>query len=353
MAFFAKVKRFFLALLALMFISSSCAFAFLRLPFSSNKSSVSNIEKTEIKQEKKAVKQIKKIYKKYKKKNKNAYENIINNAPKNYEDYLKQSEDVKRDAIKIPSPKYEKDPKLMDIPEPTLKVVKYNFPAGTRDVDLTSLISQRKVDSIGVISPDLNNVVYSSVYYYPNSNQVASEMYVINLDSSLPIKEKLRKANTINQNLKPILKSGIGELNSTVFKTLVLVDWSADSKKVVVKEKIGSNLSGVWKTNLWVYDFDKKQAKELNEVREAIRYYWRTNEKLDLTDYMWDIFPVGWDASNPDRIIVYAFAYTSSTPKFLGTWSVDSKGASSQLLSLKQTDFAVSTNGLCLRMVPN
>jgi hypothetical protein len=67
---------------------------------------------------------------------------------------------------------------------------------------------------------------------------------------------------------------------------------------------------------------------------------------------MWDIYPVGWDTNNPDRIIVYGFAYTkNSQPKFLGTWSIDYKNSSPKLLALTKTDFEISTNGLCLRLI--
>lgn len=288
-----------------------------------------------------------------KKKKKVVFEEVQNNAPKTFEDYFAMSKDVKREDIKLPAPKYDKDTDKMDFPDPKIQIKKYNVPPGTQDLDLTTLVSERRVDSVGVISPDSTKMVYSSVYYYPVQNQTSSDVYFINIDSGGTLEQKLKTANPLNQDYVPILTVGTDDLMRNAIKTLTLVDWSADGKKIAVKEKIGSNREGIWKTSLLVYDFSKRQGKELNEIREAIRYYWKNNKNLDLIDYMWDIYPVGWDAINPDRILVYAFAYTSKRPRFLGTWSIDSNGETAQLLSLDRTDFAVSTNGLKLKIVPH
>lgn len=276
--------------------------------------------------------------------------NIPNNAPMTYEDYVTMSKDIKRSDFKIPEPKYEKDPKIVNLPDPHFRVVKYNLPPGTRDINLTALYKQRKADSPGVLSPDYSKMVYSSVFYYPAENQVTSEMYLINTDKSLTALEKIKTANKITEEIVPLLSTGLGQLETESFKTLVLLDWSKDSTKLAVKEKVGSTIEGKWKTNLLIYDFKTNQVKDLNEIREAIRYWWKTNKKLDLVDYMWDIYPVGWDSINPDRIIVYAYAYTKNNPKFLGTWSIDYRGNRSELMSLTSTNFAISTNGLALKV---
>lgn len=289
-----------------------------------------------------------------KKKSKKIYfEDVKNNAPKTFDEYISMSKEIRREDIKLPEPKYDRDTDKIDFPDPKVQIKKYNVPPGTQDIDLTMLVKQRKVNSIGAISPDHTRMVYSSVYYYPTENQTSSDMYAINLDSSLPLETVLKTANPLNQDYDPILTAGTDDLMRNSIKSLVLVDWSADGKKVAVKEKIGSNRAGIWKTSLLVYDFEKQQGKDLNELREAIRYWWKNNKNLDLIDYMWDIYPVGWDAVNPDRIIVYAFAFSTKRPKFLGTWSIDANGDISQLLSLDRTDFAISTNGLKLKIIPH
>ena len=105
----------------------------------------------------------------------------------------------------------------------------------------------------------------------------------------------------------------------------------------------------MWRTNLLVYNLETGKIKELSEVREAIQYYWRENHNLYLKDYRWDIYPIGWDALNPERIIVFAYAATGEKPKYLGAWSIDFYGDRAMLMSLTDTNFQVSQNGSCLK----
>ncbi len=289
--------------------------------------------------------------KKKRKSKRTLLENLDNNAPKTFEEYLLMSKEIKRSQLTYQEPTFEKDPKIIDLPEPNIRIVKYNNPPGTPDLNLNNLISNANVNSIAVLSPDQSKLVYSVANFSPSQNTVSSQMYLINLNNGNSIKEKLKQANAAQRVREPLLSSGEFELTRSQFKTLVLVDWSVDGKKIAVKEKVGSVEDGVWQTNLWVYDFDTKQKIQLNAIREAIRYWWKTNQNKDLAEYMWDIYPVGWDANSPERIIVYAYAYTKKSPMFLGTWSIDAKGDRSELLSLDKTNFPISVNGLALKMI--
>ena len=137
-------------------------------------------------------------------------------------------------------------------------------------------------------------------------------------------------------------------LDLDIQKTLTVVDWSIDGKRIAFKEKISFTPEGLWQTNLIVYNFETGRSKVLSEVRGAIEYYWRQHN-LNLKNYRWDIYPIGWDSINPDRIIVFAYAATGSKPKYLGAWSVDYMGDRAMLMSLTSTDFIVSQNGTCLK----
>ena len=277
--------------------------------------------------------------------------NTSNNAPKTFEEYLTLSKELKRVDFSIPQPTLPKDDKIVPLPDPNLRVVKYNNPPGIADINLNDLLKDNKSNSAGVLSPDNSKLVYSVVNYCPAESSVTSEMFSIDIKGTGSIKDKLANSNVIQRNRVPILTSENPELIKNQFKTLVLLDWSSDSKKIAVKEKVGSIRDGIWQTSLIVYDFDKQQSYKLNAVREAIKYWWKNNKNIDLIDYMWDIYPIGWDANDPDRIVVYAYAYGSNSPKFLGTWSIDYKGTRSEFLSLDKTDFPISTNGLTLKMV--
>ena len=61
---------------------------------------------------------------------------------------------------------------------------------------------------------------------------------------------------------------------------------------------------------------------------------------------------MGWDAKDPNRVIVCAYAYTKKkTTKFLGLYSVDIKGQNTQLISQTPMPVNTSANGLMLKAV--
>ena len=131
-----------------------------------------------------------------------------------------------------------------------------------------------------------------------------------------------------------MLNSGMNTFDYHIFRTLTLVDWSYDGKKLLIKEKIGEHYKGLWATYLWVYDFDLKKQKGLDGVRKAIAYYWKIKHHLRLYEYIWDIVPLGWDSQYPDQIIVNAYGYNYDCPVFFGCWTIDFMGRRSKLLSL-------------------
>ena len=288
-------------------------------------------------------------FKKSKKMKKKSFNkvNSENKAPKTFAQYLEMSKEVKREDKKIPRPTYPKDDKIVNLPDPNTRIVKYNTPPGSKDLDLRLLMTRRELVTQGILSPDKKRLVYSTVYSYPTAEQVASEMFFINIPKGTSLLSALRDFHTMEAVRKPILKAGTEKLFQYEKRTLTLIDWSEDGQKIAVKEKIGSQTQGPWKTQIWTYDFETKTAYELTAIREAIRYYWRTVKNLDLIDYMWDIYPIGWDLYNKDRIVVYAYAYGKNHKgaKFLGTWSIDYKNQRSELMSETATDFEVSING--------
>lgn len=271
-----------------------------------------------------------------------------NNMPKTMNEYYREANKAADKAQEIPSPKFNKDEKLVDLPDPELSFRKYNNPPGMVDINLNNLKKTRKINSIGVVSPIHDKLVYSTVYYYPSTKTAASELYLMKLDTSKSLQQRTETAH-VNQGKRTIYKTGMDSLDLDIQKTLTVIDWSADGKRIAIKEKISYSAEGLWKTSLLVYDIQTGRVKDLSEVREAIRYYWRHNHDLYLKDYRWDIYPIGWDALNPERIIVFAYASTGEKPKFLGAWSIDYHGDRAMLMSLTSTNFEVSQNGLCIK----
>ena len=157
--------------------------------------------------------------------------------------------------------------------------------------------------------------------------------------------ERVKRANVVEKEDEPLISTSKDIDTKFVFRTLTPIDFSADNKKLVVKEKIGYRHDGIWKTDLWVYDFETKTATKIPQIREAIIDYWAQVGGLDFEENRWDIYPMGFDANDDNRVILSAYAYTGEIPKFLGTWSIDVEGNNSKLEDLQGASVPVSMVG--------
>lgn len=269
--------------------------------------------------------------------------------PITMDDYYKLAVEKKRKDFVVPTPVFNQESDII-LPDPQFRVIRYNTPPGQRNIDLRKIVANNKANSPGILSPDKTKMVYTQGVFLRMFSQTASHVYYIPIANPNDAYDVLYNTNVIQQKMEPILSVGFEEIQQNQFKTLYPLDWSQDSRKIAFKEKVGSNLEQTWQTNVVVYDFETKRTLRLTAVREAIVYYWRKKD-IDLKNYMWDIFPVGWDKNNPDRIIVYAYAFTTGQPLFLGTWSIDSNEDKSRLVSIDSTQVEIDLNGYGLKEV--
>lgn len=238
------------------------------------------------------------------------------------------------------------DANMVYIPQKKFKLVKYNDPVGSPELSLPRKLNfDRQINAQGIVSGDYTKLVYAAVYYYAQSDCTSCDLFLINLDSTLSNIEKVKKANILNREEKPLISTDKDIDTKFIFRTLTPIDFSSDNNKLVVKEKIGYRHDGIWQTNLWVYDFETKEAKKLPQIRDAIVNYWAMSGGVDFDEKRWDIFPMGFDANDENRVIVCAYAYTGDVPKFLGTWSIDVDGENSRLEDLTGKDIPVSIVG--------
>lgn len=285
-------------------------------------------------------------------KERKSFKSAYRAMPKTIEEYKIMSQDIKRSQRKVAPAKIEQDEKLVKIPEPRYKIVKYNNPPGSQNIDLRNLRGERQINSIGVISPNQDKLAYTTAYYAGYNDKVSSEVFYIELDKSKPLKQRVKTASFVNKNQIKLIDSAMKDEYPTLFKTLTILDWSADGSKIAFKERVGSSTFGIWQTNLWVYDLTDNSAKQLVEVRDAVKYWWKENKNVNIDEYRWDIVPIGWDEVNPDRVVVCAYAYTNKkTAKFLGIFSVDAKGKNTQMISINPMSLNISTNGLILQPI--
>lgn len=330
-------KRIFLGLVICVVFAVRPAFAAFKNPF--NKDDARSRE-------------IKYQYEVLKDDEKNRMESkILNRTPSGYmtvDEYESLSEYKDKYNMEFSIPKIEKPSDFKYIPQPLYRIVKYNDPPGTVELSLGKrLFIKRQINAQGIVSPDYSMLVYPAVYYYPDSASVATDLFIIPLmrenDTNL---NKILKANVANRIPAPILSTDKFIDNFAAFRTLTPVDFSVDGSKLLVKEKIGSSEDGIWQTRIHVYDFKNKTSYDLVEVRDAITYFWKEYMDVNLEDKRWDIYPLGFDARNPNRVIVQAYAYTGETPVYLGAWSIDWRGTQSRLVSFKKNYIPrVTSNG--------
>lgn len=264
------------------------------------------------------------------------------------EEYEAASEYKDKSTIKIDLPKVERPSDFKYVPQPLYQIVEYNYPAGSVELSLGKrLYLKKQVNGQGIVSPDYSKLVYPAVYYYPDSASVATDLFVIPLDDNEDSNlNKILKANAAKRLANPILSTDKAIDNFAAFRTLTPVDFSADGKKLLVKEKIGSSEDGIWQTNIHVYDFSRKVSYNLREIRGAITYFWKEYMGVNLDDKRWDIYPLGFDKTSPNRIVVQAYAYTGEKPVYLGAWSIDFQGNQSRMISFnKYVTPQVSSNG--------
>lgn len=265
------------------------------------------------------------------------------------EEYEIKSRSIPNAEKKVPEAKLPKDIKMQYVPQPTYTLAKYNNPPGTAELRIERrFYFDRQQNAQGIVSPDKSFMVYPSVYYYAASQCTSADLFVVQLDKTLPDVDRISRANVVRRDPNPILSTDKAIDQQYVFRTMTPVDFSADGRILIAKEKIGYNYDGIWKTNLWVYDFSTKHAKCLPEIRDAIKFYWLNTDGTVLDEKRWDIYPLGFDLNDPYRIVVAAYGYTGKVPKFLGTWSIDPQGERTQLVSLFNDQPEISINGFKL-----
>lgn len=282
---------------------------------------------------------------KYKKEGK-----ILNLTPSGYmtvQEYEELSKYQDKSKKELDIPKVQTPTDFKYIPHPTYKIVKYNSPAGSTELKLGKrLYTQRQINAQGIVSPDFSMLVYPAIYYYTDSASVASDIFVIPLYGNEEPLQKVLKANIMHRIPEPILSTDKSISDYAAFRSLTPVDFSSDGKKILIKEKLGSREDGIWQTSIFVYDFTNKTDYRLDEIRDAIVYFWKEYMDLNLNDYRWDIFPLGFLKAQPDRVAVQAIAYTGELPVFLGTWSIDTKGTQTRVVSFqKNVEPLISANG--------
>lgn len=252
--------------------------------------------------------------------------------------------------------KVEKSTKTQFYPEPFYIFERYNYPVGSREFDISDVKKNLYSNPYLIMDKDCRYAAYSKFYFSPDVNQISSEFFVEKLDTS---KTKIKRVLEFNHKQKeryPILSSGTKETYPNLFSSLTLVDWSSDSKKLLVKEKIGSTQNGIYKTNIYIHFLtdgaNSGYTLKLENFDNAVKNYYLNYQDFELQKYQYYFEPLGFSSERENTIVLNCYTFDKDNQKvFLGLWGYDYALNQTILFSDTDSDADISTNGLILRQV--
>jgi len=255
-----------------------------------------------------------------------------------------------KEKDKTYEPNYIYD-QLLD--EHNYEIIEYNYPAGSRELNLFGLKTVGQFNLNAVANPDFSYLAYSEVYFFPEARVTASALYLIPLEANSDKVASILSVSTKDKLQQPIIETNYANLYPFKFNTFTPVDWDSSSNKILFKEKLGQNYASIYLTKLYVYDLGEEKMYDLNLVRKTIIDYW--NKKgVFLEDYKWDIVPLGFNKLNERQVVVKAFGYYKNERKDLGTWIIDVYGKRAFLYkTYSGQEITVSSNGKCLHFLPD
>ncbi len=279
----------------------------------------------------------------------------IDNGPKmpqTKEQWLEEAKNIPlKDRVLDPFKEPQTD-KENYYPTPRYGFEKYNYPQGKRELNIENIKKYLIQNPIIVSDIHSHYVAYSKYYYSPQNNQISSQFFIGKLDLT---KNKTRRILAYNHNQEkrtPILESGMSEYYPNLFSGLTLVDWDRDSKKLLIKEKIGSTQGGIYKTNLYIHFLESNQTIKLENLHNTIKNYFLDSENIDITKHRYYLEPLGFSSQNDDVAVVLCYCYDKKGDKvFFGTWFYNCKTRKITLHSRFNPIVPISLNGLILKRV--
>ncbi len=268
------------------------------------------------------------------------------------EEWQQEAQDV---PLADREPEVQKEPesdKKNYFPKPHYNFEKYNYPAGSRGYDIRFIKKNLVEHPIMVSDITCHYVAYANYYYRDDIDQIYSDFYVGRLDSKKTKTQRILDYNHRQLKRTPVLLSGFSEQYKNLFNGLTLVDWSADSNKILIKEQIGSTINGIYQTNLYVYFLDRDETIKLSNFDNAITDYYLDFKEVQLNHYRHTIEPLGFSAENDDLVVARYYVYNNDGQKiFLGLWGYDLVENRTMLISKDNPSVSVSSNGLVLKRV--
>ncbi|MEB3287414.1 MAG: hypothetical protein VKJ04_07915 [Vampirovibrionales bacterium] len=272
-----------------------------------------------------------------------------------------------------------------------------------KEFDLWRLEAKRFFRSEPVLTPDHSGYAYTEVSYLPHNRQTFSRLFWVPYSPSAQSTEAApllpgetpetlytRSASGYQDPLNPdkttqlrqeILGVGNNRPVDFEFRTLTIVDWSANSRRLLFKQRTGVLHVGLKVSDILVYDRSGTTVTIFPELQRVLQHYWMTHSQLpDLDTVAWDIYPMGWAPGSDAKVLFKAWAFNKVNPDvsgqgqslantqaavsnvpisktnmanantsprkvFLGVWEYDIDAQRSRLLGLEDANYALPVNG--------
>ena len=120
-----------------------------------------------------------------------------------------------------------KDSNMVYVPQRSFKLVKYNEPVGSPELNLPRKLNfDRQINAQGIISGDRTMMVYPTVYYYAQSDCTACDLYLIKLDPKVGNIQKTVYANIVQKVEEPLISTEKNIETKFIFRTLTPIYFS-------------------------------------------------------------------------------------------------------------------------------
>lgn len=130
------------------------------------------------------------------------------------------------------------------------------------------------------------------------------------------------------------------------FSVLCPVDWSSDSRLLLVEELVGV-MNSEFSPVAWTYDTGQRRWTliDSSELRRVLEAYWKARG-TELDGIEWELDVLGWADGDAGRVVFKAYTPHDTPGSFLGLWSVTRTGRSPRLVSRDESGFTVRRFGV-------
>ena len=240
----------------------------------------------------------------------------------------------------------------------------------TKELDLWNLEGKKFVRSPAVVSPDQSQMAYSEVMFMPKNRQTYAKLYIVPVaplqnqtpalpsegepPSQLPSPYELQSRYDPNKTLQQrqlVLGVGHDKTLDYDFRTLTIVDWSANGQRLLFKQKSGKLHVGLRTSDLLVYDPQRGAVTIYPEIKRIVENYWATQGNYShIENIAWDIYPMGWEEGSDSAVLFKAWAFDHNEKKFLGLWRYDVNAERANLVTLTDQFIPVAANGMAAEL---